>query len=141
MENKGYELSKLPVYTDEPQDIRKLISRNVNFKGEFTRLAVDTINFLAYVDFKLDKGVRGNHYHKNKDEYLYLCKGAVKGYFKSLSEESTEIEEILIEEGTLIHILPNCAHAFETVKEGHAIEFSPTKFEDIIKDTISIELK
>ena len=115
MKNKGYEIIKLPLYTDEPQDVRKLISRNINFKGEFTRLSVKEINFIAYVDFKLDKGVRGNHYHKNKDEYLYLCKGAVKGYFKSLYEENAEIEELFIE-------------------EGHAIEFSPTKIEDIVEN-------
>ncbi|MCL2065321.1 MAG: hypothetical protein FWG98_13265 [Candidatus Cloacimonetes bacterium] len=47
-----------------------------------------------------------------------------------------EIEEVLITEGSLVFIKPGWAHAYKTIEEGYAIEFSPTSYDIISRDKV-----
>lgn len=140
MNQKGFTIKKLLVYDESFNGEKETISRMINHKGELAVLSTQEINFIAYVDYPQNGEPRGNHYHKNKMEYLYLCKGKIKGYFRDYKETKENVEIVDIEAGSLILIYPGCTHKFEVIQEGHAIEFSPTKNEllkdDSIKDFI-----
>ncbi len=103
MNNQLYIIKKLPLYIDEGIVNKKTISRNRNNKGEITRISInDQINYIAYLDYKIGNAIRGNHYHLIKKEFLYLCKGKIKGFFKDINNDI--LYEELIEEGTLVQI-------------------------------------
>ncbi len=127
MNEKGFTIKKLPVYDESFNGEKDVIARMINHKGELAVLSTEEINYIAYVEFLENGESRGNHYHNNKMEYLYLCKGKIRGYFRECKD---------IEAGSLIFIYPGCTHKFETIEEGHAIEFSATKFELIKDDSI-----
>ncbi|WBW96066.1 polysaccharide biosynthesis C-terminal domain-containing protein [Oceanirhabdus sp. W0125-5] len=140
MTQKGFTIKKLLVYEESFNGEKESICRMINQKGELAVLSTQEINFIAYVDYPQKGEPRGNHYHKNKMEYLYLCKGKIRGYFRDYKEANNNVETVDIEAGSLILIYPGCTHKFEVIEEGHAIEFSPTKIEllkgDNIKDFI-----
>jgi dTDP-4-dehydrorhamnose 3,5-epimerase-like enzyme len=84
--------------------------------------------FLAYIEFQSDNdSPRGNHYHSNKEEFLYIIKGKLKAVYKNL--ETEEMVELLVGEGDLIHIKPGCAHVYYALEYTQAIEFSPHTFD------------
>ncbi len=140
MNSNLYIIKKLPVYTNEDNADREFISVNKNEKGELAKISVNSqINYIAYLDYKTGNCIRGNHYHLIKNESLYLCKGKIKGFFKSINDDI--ISEELIEEGTLIQISPGCIHAFEPVEDGYAIEFSPDPFDEECNDIYFFSIK
>lgn len=140
MNNQLYIIKKLPLYIDEDIINKKIISRNRNEKGEITRISInDQINYIAHLDYKVGNAIRGNHYHLIKKEFLYLCKGKIKGFFKDINNDT--LYEELIEEGTLVQINPRCIHAFEAIENGYAIEYSPNSFNETCTDSYFITIK
>ena len=132
--NKGFKIVELPVYDGNiAGEEKELISRSINYKGELAVLSVSSSNYIAYVNFTLNGVARGNHYHLKKKEYVYIGRGRVLGSFKKYDEE--DITTVEIKEGSLITIEPLWTHAFKTIEEGFAIEFSPTKYEEMSNDT------
>lgn len=69
--------------------------------------------------------IRGNHYHTEKDEYLYLISGHVIYKFIDLDTKS----QLIIEPGRneIIHVYPNCAHAYLVEGNTSILEFSTKK--------------
>lgn len=135
MNNNGITITKLPIYEGK-QDNMEIISRLIKPKGELSTISIDQINYLAYVDFPLDGEPRANHFHEEKEESLYLIKGKVKLFVRRGGHKDEKIEEYIIEEGSLINIKPGFAHAYITIEEGFAIEFSSSSYEIITKDKV-----
>jgi dephospho-CoA kinase/dTDP-4-dehydrorhamnose 3,5-epimerase-like enzyme len=136
MKEKGYQVKKLPVYKDRIPENGELISRVIKDRGELTNISISTANHVAYVEFPIDGVPRANHYHEEKQEYLYLIKGKVKLFIRRGGRPEETVEEILIDEGSLVFIEPGWAHAYVTIEEGFAVEFSPTPYEIIRKDKV-----
>lgn len=135
MDNKGFKIYKLPVYQNNVPEGEEVISRIFTKKGELAILAVDEINFLAHCDFIKGREPRGNHYHKHKIEYLYICRGKVKVYIKKTHDDSAKIDIFEVDGGTMIYIEPKYSHAIEALEDGYGFEFSPTKYNIVKKDT------
>ena len=90
------------------------------------------IKYIAYIEFNNDPELRrGNHYHKDKEEFLYIIKGKLKAIYKDLDTET--IKELILETGDLIYIKPRCAHVYVPLEYTQAIEFSPFEYDP--KDT------
>lgn len=136
MKKKGFQVKRLPVYKDKIPENGELISRVMKDRGELANISIGSVNHIAYVEFPIDGVPRANHYHEEKQEYLYLIKGKVKLSIRRGGRPEEEVEEILIEEGSLVFIEPGWAHAYETIEEGFAIEFSPTSYDTIRKDKV-----
>lgn len=132
--DEGFKIYKLPVYENNIPEGEDFISRIFTKKGELAILAVNEINFLAYCDFIKGREPRGNHYHKHKIEYLYICKGKVKVYIKK-AEDSAQVNIFEVDGGTMIYIEPGYSHAVQTLENGYGFEFSPTKYNIVRKDT------
>jgi len=84
------------------------------------------IRYLAAI--RLVSGTaRGNHYHRKKQEWVYLVDGAVELVAEDV--ETKARETLLMVTGDLVYISPGVAHTLVVQKEGMAVEFSPVRFD------------
>lgn len=90
------------------------------------------VRYLAFLELRVG-AIRGNHFHRKKLEHLYLISGRL--LLGAKADENSELISVSLEAGDLITIEPGICHAFEPIEFGHAIEFSPGRFEasDIYK--------
>jgi len=84
------------------------------------------IRYLAYVELRAGT-VRGNHFHKDRNERLYLLAGEAELFLQDM--ETGERGEVKLRPGDLASIPPNVAHAFLPGSNGHAVEFAAEAFE------------
>lgn len=96
------------------------------------------IQYIAYIEFTANSELRrGNHYHNEKEEYLYVIKGKIKILFEDI--DTLERAEVLVEAGDLINTKARCAHVYTSLLYSQSIEFSPSKYDP--NDTIKYEIK
>jgi len=86
----------------------------------------EAMHYMAYIELRTGN-VRGNHYHKEKIEFVYLIQGEA-----TLAVEDVHLRERVsmpLRAGDLVRIETEVAHAFRTSTSGHAVEFSKTRFD------------
>ena len=103
-------------------------------QGELAQVydAEPGIRYLAYIELR-EGAIRGNHFHKVKDEYIYIISGKI---FLAVGDPTTqERASMELESGDMAFIPVTIAHAFRTIKAGHGVEFSAAAFdvEDIFR--------
>ena len=117
---------RLPVFEGRPAPGQVLppLKRLLLPQGELAQIlqGEPAIRFLAWIDLPAG-GVRGNHVHRAKKEFIYLIAGELKVYLQDL--ESGERAERVLQAGDRLYIPPGIAHALEPVRSGHALEFAP----------------
>jgi len=97
-------------------------------QGELAQFydADEGIRYMAFIEL-LPGQVRGNHYHKVKEERVYVIRGEI---LLSVADiDSGARASVAIRTGDLAVIQTGVAHAYQTVDPGQAIEFSPTRFD------------
>lgn len=120
------------------QEVECLSSRDGFSLTSFSRLETSTaeltffpfeepIHSITLVTFKVGDTpvIRGNHVHNQKDEYLYITAGRFKGKYIDL--DTMESVTLDLKKGDLIHVLPNCSHAYMAQEDASFLEFTPTK--------------
>lgn len=97
-------------------------------QGELAQIhdGPDGMRYIAFVELRAG-AVRGNHFHKVKQEWFYVCQGEV--LLKVGDPASDARETIPVRAGDLVFIPPGVAHSISTVRPGHALEFAPTQFD------------
>jgi len=97
-------------------------------QGELAQFydADEGIRYLAFIEL-LPGQVRGNHYHRVKEELLYVIRGEVVLCVADI--ESKARADVTLRAGDLAVIRTRIAHALRTVEAGQAIEFSPARFD------------
>ena len=97
-------------------------------KGELAHIhnADAPIMMIAYTELRTGKP-RGNHVHRRKHEWMYLIRGACRLIVED--PDTGTRDEIRIREGDLISIAVGIAHVIDPLEDGHAIEFSPSRFD------------
>lgn len=87
-----------------------------------------TFRHLAYMEFLPDSSKpRGNHYHREKTELLYIISGRLRAVYKDLeSEERLEVE---LHPGDLVTVAPHCAHAYYALEHSQAVEMAEHPFD------------
>jgi quercetin dioxygenase-like cupin family protein len=88
------------------------------------------VRYIASIELKAGT-VRGNHYHQEKREYVYVLAGRLRLVVRELAMEKREEREL--EAGSLIFIEPGIVHALDVRENGVAVEFSANRFDP--KDT------
>lgn len=84
--------------------------------------------YLAYIEFlDIPSVFRGDHYHLQKEEFLYIIKGRLQAVYVDV--DTAEKGEIVLETGDLINIKPKCAHLYSPLEYTQAIEFSHSLFD------------
>ena len=70
----------------------------------------DVIHHVAIIESKAGS-LRGNHYHKETTQYIYMNRGYLRYWYSNL--DGGDIKSILVEEGALVETPPNDVHALE----------------------------
>jgi quercetin dioxygenase-like cupin family protein len=86
----------------------------------------EPVFYLAYVELRADTD-RGNHYHKVKEESLYVLHGEVELLVQDIAIQVRE--SVFLHAGDLAFIPTGIAHTLRVRISGHAIEFSRTRFD------------
>ena len=84
------------------------------------------IRYIAQIELQAGS-VRGNHYHKVKQEWVYMMSGEVTLIVEDV--ESKVQESTLLTAGDIVFIQTEVIHALQVTKSGQAIEFSTARFD------------
>lgn len=84
------------------------------------------MRYIAFLELRAG-GVRGNHYHRFKQEWLYVASGEIRLWAADM--QIAQRESFAAKTGELAFIDCGLAHAFQTVAPGYAVEFSPARFD------------
>jgi uncharacterized RmlC-like cupin family protein len=84
------------------------------------------IRYIAQIELQAGS-VRGNHYHKVKQEWVYVLSGEVTLVLEDLESKARESAPLLA--GDLAFIQTGVIHALQVTKSGQAIEFSTSRFD------------
>jgi len=83
---------------------------------------------LGYFSLKKGKGYyRGGHFHRNKVEHFYVVRGKIRVHLVDIV--SKRKSTVILEEGQLATIYPDCAHRFEAEEEAQVIEYYNSKYD------------
>jgi hypothetical protein len=84
------------------------------------------IRYAAFIEMR-SGGVRGNHWHRVKEEQVYVISGEL--LLVAQDGETGPRVSVRLAAGDLAIIACGVAHAIKTVEPGQAIEFSQTRFD------------
>src|SRR4051794_28028828 len=109
---------ELPLAADAPTMKRLLLPQ-----GELAQFydAAAGMLYLAFIELRPGT-VRGNHYHRVKEEWIYLIAGEVLLIAEDI--ETKAHESVPLQTGDLAVIQTGIAHALKVICRGQAIEFS-----------------
>lgn len=95
------------------------------------------VKFTGIIEFIPNTGLRGNHYHKDKHEILYVISGKLKAHYWT-HDQPEKVKTLIHVKGEKITIPPLIGHAFEGIVHSIVLELSTTDFD--IQDTYYKEL-
>jgi mannose-6-phosphate isomerase-like protein (cupin superfamily) len=118
----------LPITRGAPAPGASRLKRLMLAQGELAHVhdGPAGIQYIASVELR-EGGLRGNHYHKHKEEFLYIIEGEILLVVEDV--ENRARESVSLGAGDLGVIAAGVAHVFRPLKPGRAIEFSPTRFD------------
>lgn len=114
---------ELPLAADAPTVKRLLLSQ-----GELAQFydADEGVKYLAFIELRAGS-IRGNHYHKVKEEWVYIIAGEAALIVEEI--QSQERQSVPMRTGDLAVIATGIAHAIKVEKAGQAVEFSAARFD------------
>lgn len=84
------------------------------------------IRYIAQIELQAGT-VRGNHYHKIKEEWVYMVSGEVNLIIEDINSKAHE--STTLSAGDLAFIQTGIGHTLQVTKSGQAIEFSTARFD------------
>jgi mannose-6-phosphate isomerase-like protein (cupin superfamily) len=128
----------LPVIEGPPLADAPALKRLRLPQGELAQVldADVPIRYLACIELRQGT-VRGNHFHRVKQEFLYILQG--EAVLRVEDRESKVGERLALVPGDLAFVGAGVAHGLDVVKSGVAIEFSEARFD--AADTHRYELR
>lgn len=123
MRHRSLPLLEVPLVGEAPELKRLNLPQ-----GQLAQLCPSQpgFHYLAWMELK-PGGVRGNHYHHEKEEWLYLIEGELELTVED--PESGERARCSLLPGDLVIIQAGIAHALLPKQIGQGIEFSPAPFD------------
>jgi quercetin dioxygenase-like cupin family protein len=118
----------LPTVEGPPPPGAPRLKRLLLAQGELAHFydGPEAIQYLAFTEFKVG-AVRGNHYHQQKAEGIYVIEGEVRLVVEDI--QTKQRESAHLKPGTAAWIPVGIAHALQPLTVGKAVEYSPARFE------------
>src|SRR5690242_6831440 len=118
----------LPVVQPSSTPDSRTLKRLMLPQGELAQFydGAEGIRYIAQIELQAGS-VRGNHYHKVKQEWVYVMSGEVTLVLEDLESKTRESVPLLA--GDLAFIQTGIIHALQVMKSGQAIEFSTSQFD------------
>jgi uncharacterized RmlC-like cupin family protein len=97
-------------------------------QGELAQICdgAEAFRYMATIELR-SGAVRGNHYHRFKEEYMYIISGEVLLVVQDMDNQ--ERIDVPLQLGDLVFIQTRVAHALKVMQPGVAIEFSVARFD------------
>lgn len=126
--NGALTVQQLPVYHGSPNGPAPVTKRLLLPQGELAQFWDSDLglHYLAAIEIAPGQ-VRGSHYHRKKEEFLYILSGRVLLYAEIPGQ--AERVNLELQPGDFVNIKPGTAHALRGVERGLALEGSPTRFD------------
>jgi quercetin dioxygenase-like cupin family protein len=117
----------LPVISGRPGPEAPTLKRLLLPQGELAQVhdSDDSIRYMAVIEVR-SGSARGNHYHKVKEEKIYVLQGELLVLVED--SQTRERATVPLQMGDLLLIQTGIAHLLRTVQPGQAIEFSSARF-------------
>lgn len=121
---------RLPVYREPTGPDVPVLKRLLLPQGELAQFydGEQPIHYIAFIDL-LPGGIRGNHVHRRKKEFIYLIEGELDLLAEDVEHGPESRVTVRICAGEMAIVEPGIAHALVTIQPGRAIEFSPARFD------------
>lgn len=118
----------LPVLKDPAGAGALTAKRLLLSQGELAQFydADDPVRYIAFIELR-EGGIRGNHYHKKREEFVYFIQGEAVLAVEDIASGARDTLQLAA--GDLAILQPGVAHAFRPLKPGQAIEFSKLRFD------------
>ena len=118
----------LPVYEGAPEPGAPNLKQLHLPQGRLAQFgdSEEGFRYAAWLELTAS-GPRGNHLHRRKQEWFYLIDGEVEIVVEDPA--SGEREVFTISGGDLAVIETGIAHSYRPLGPGHAVEFSPARFD------------
>lgn len=118
----------LPVVSGRPGPDAPALKRLMLPQGELAQIhdSDDGIRYLAFIEVRVGSD-RGNHYHKVKEEWVYVMQGKVLVVVQDIQTNARA--SVPLERGDLLFIQTRIAHVLRPVESGQALEFSRARFD------------
>jgi len=118
----------LPFITGRPGPDAPALKRLLLPQGELAQIhdSHDGIRYMAVIEARVGC-VRGNHYHKVKQERIYVLQGELSVVVEDIQTKARD--SVPLQVGDLLFIETGIAHALQTIAPGQAIEFGQVRFD------------
>ena len=98
------------------ETIKKIKLAFEDERGAIANILEEPISHVAIITSK--KGsIRGNHYHPDQTQYVYLVSGSYESISRDISNKDSKEEKRMIEPGDLVITTPMVAHAMRFLKD------------------------
>ncbi|MBI2664053.1 cupin domain-containing protein [Candidatus Woesearchaeota archaeon] len=98
------------------ETIKKIGEAFSDDRGAISNVLEEPINHVAVITTKAGS-IRGNHYHPEQIQYVYLISGRYESFSKDLRDENAEVEKITVEAGSIVITPPMIAHAMKFTED------------------------
>ena len=98
------------------ETVKKIEPEFSDERGAISNILEEPVNHIAIITTKAGS-VRGNHYHPEQIQYVYLVSGKYESISKDLQDEKAEVETVLVEAGSLVITPPMIAHAMKFTED------------------------
>ena len=85
-------------------------------RGLITNILEEPISHVAIITSKKNS-IRGNHYHPDQIQYVYLISGEYESISKNLNDKNAKTESKIIKPGDLVITPPMIAHSMRFLKD------------------------
>ena len=121
--------------------VEKIRPSFVDERGEITNVIDARIQSVIMVTSKAG-AIRGNHYHKQQVQYVYLMSGKFQFLTKDVASDGP-IESVVIEAGDLVTTQPMVAHTMHFLEDSVFLAFgtTPREHEKYEEDTVRFTLR
>ena len=96
--------------------IRKIKPAVIDEKGVIANILEEHITHVAIITSKAGT-IRGNHYHPNQVQYVYLISGKYEDISKDLNDKNSRVESKIVEPESLVITPPMVSHAMRFLED------------------------
>jgi len=98
------------------------------------------INHIAIINSRAH-AIRGNHYHKESTQHLFVIKGSLRYYSRDVNDNNDKIKSIIVHESEMVTTPPFEVHAMEMLEDNRCMVFTEglRGGKDYEKDTFKVD--
>jgi len=105
-------------------NLRQIVTSTSDVRGRILDvLYKDEINHIAIVETDFAGVIRGNHYHKQSTQHIFMVRGALRYWYQPV-DKSQPIQSVLINEYSLVTTPPYEIHALEMIGPSQFMVFT-----------------